>query len=508
MADTEAESTWTPTIAVDDAGPAHKRITITVPKQAVDECIETSYGALQTQAALPGFRKGRAPRALLERRFGSTLLQEARTQLLADAWSKTVDAKKLKPVTQPEIDAATKDRPLERGKDFTFTVDVEVVPEFELPKLEGIPIRRPVAEVAESLVDLELRRNTYRFGTPKRVDGPFKPLDRLLGAVTVKLNGKDEVFFESADAIVVVPDAEDKGRGQLLGLMFDDLGARLEGRSVGETLVFETTGPASHEREEIRGAAVKIEYRIREAERVDPVDANELASQLGLETVENLRGQIRLGLERRRDQEQRSAMREQVYDYLADAVDFALPEKLSQAQVQRQLDVMRMDLLQRGIEPDKVENRLAEARASSEGDTRRRLKLFFVLARLAEHFKVDVTDAEINGRISAIAAQQNLRPDQVRAELERANRIGDIALSIREAKAADRVIDRATITDLDAASWNKEAEAKREAARSRASSSRSSAKAAPKTAAAPKEAKESKESGSGKPSGKGSRTSR
>lgn len=485
MADTE--TTWTTQIAIDEAGPARKRLTITVPAEAVDDRIETSYGALQTEAAVPGFRRGRVPRALLERRFGTTLIQEARSQLLADAYSRAIESKGLRPISQPELEAAVKDLKLERGKGFTFSVDVEVVPEFELPKYEGITIRRPVAELPESMVDLELRRNCYRFGTPQRIDGPFKPLDRLLGRVIVRVGGKDDVFFESNDGLVVVPDVEDKGRGQLLGLMFDDLGPRLEGHSVGESLTFETTGPENHEREELRSAAIRIEYTVREAERIEPATPDALAEQLGLGTVENLRSQIRLGLERRRDTEQRAAMREQVNEHLVAACDFALPEKLSQQQVQRQLEMLRIDLLQRGLDAEQVETRLAELRGSSEADAKRRLKLFFILAKLAEHFKVEITDAEVNGRIAAIASQRNMRPEQVRAELERANRMGDIQLSIREAKTADRVIDRATVSDVDAAEWNKEVEARR-ATVAGASAGKPKAAAAPRSAASSKTA--------------------
>lgn len=491
MADTETTD-LTPTVLVADAGPARKRLTITVPAEKVDERIETSFGALQSEAAVPGFRRGRVPRALLERRFGSALINEARSQLLADAYSKALEAKGLRPVSQPELDTAARDLALERGKPFVFTVDVEVLPDFELPKLEGVPVRKPMAQIGAEHVEAELRRNQYRFGNPERIEGPFQALDRLLGRVVVTLNGSTDVFFENNEALVVVPDVADQGRGQLLGLLFEDLGPRLEGRKVGDEIVFETTGPESHEREELRGAAVKIVYIISEAERIHPATPEALTEQFGLGSVDNLREQIRLGLERRRDGEQRAAMREQIFRHLIESVDFPLPEKLSQAQVQRNQDIMRMDMLHRGLEGEEVERRLAELRAASEEDTRRRLKLFFVLARLAEHFKIEVSEAEINGRIAQIAMSRNLRPDQVRAELQRANRLNDVALSIREAKTADRLIDRATISEVDAAAWNAEQESMRKAtAPATAAASPAKAAKAPKSGKGTKGASES-----------------
>ncbi len=458
---TDTQTTLPPnTVVVADAGPARKRLAIPIPVEAVKEKVETSWGALSMEAAVPGFRRGRVPRALLERRFGDSLLREARTQLVADAYSKALEEHKLRPVGEPELAKESQEAELKVGKPFAFTVEVEVVPDFQLPSLEGVKVRRPVVEITEEMVGNELRRNQYRFGTPTRIEGPFKPLDRMLGHVTVFVSGGTEPFFENNEALLVVPDEVDKGRGQVLGLLVDDLGPRLEGRKVGDEITIETTGPEGHEREELRGAPIRVVYKVRDAERITPATPEELAERFGLGTVENLREQLKLGLERRRDMEQRAAMREQVFEHLAGAVDFALPEKLSENQVARHMETQRLEMLYRGMEPERVEQRLAEIRATSADDARRRLKLFFLLARIAEHFSVEVSEAEVNGRIAQIAVQRNMRPEQVRAELQRSNRLGEVALSIREAKAADRIIDKAVITDVAAADWNAEAEAK------------------------------------------------
>jgi FKBP-type peptidyl-prolyl cis-trans isomerase (trigger factor) len=115
----------------------------------------------------------------------------------------------------------------------------------------------------------------------------------------------------------------------------------------------------------------------------------------------------------------------------------------------------RLQFLQQGLADDEIERRLAEIRASSEADTRRRLKLFFVLARLAQQFEVGVTDAEVNGAVVQMARSRNLRPDAVRAELQKSGRLNEMALAIREAKTLDRVLDKAKTADIDAEEWNK-----------------------------------------------------
>jgi FKBP-type peptidyl-prolyl cis-trans isomerase (trigger factor) len=153
-------------------------------------------------------------------------------------------------------------------------------------------------------------------------------------------------------------------------------------------------------------------------------------------------------------------MRDQVFEQLAAGVDFELPVKLSESQVARDLERQRLEMLYRGTDPQVVERRMAEIRGSSADESRRRLKLFFVLARLAEQLGVEATDAEVNGRIAMIARQRGTRPAELRAELEKTGRLNELALQIREHKSADRVIAKATITDIPAEEWNAQLEAR------------------------------------------------
>jgi trigger factor len=180
----------------------------------------------------------------------------------------------------------------------------------------------------------------------------------------------------------------------------------------------------------------------------------------GVESEEIFREQVKDALEQRRDGEQRAAMREQVSEQLVEKIDFALPSKLSEEQISRTLEQQRMELLSRGLEPAAVEIRLAEVRGSSEKAARDRLKLFFIMARLAQHFGVNITEQELNGRIASMAMQQGVRPEQMRQQLDRAGRMGEVISVIRDMKVGDRIIAQAKVTDIAADEWNKIVEAK------------------------------------------------
>jgi len=118
------------------------------------------------------------------------------------------------------------------------------------------------------------------------------------------------------------------------------------------------------------------------------------------------------------------------------------------------LEGRRLELLYQGLALEEVETRLAETRAEAETQARNRLKLFFLLQKLAEHFKVEVSEQEVNGRLAEMAAQHGQRPEQLRTELARTGRLPELARMVMEHKATDRVIANATITEVSAEEWN------------------------------------------------------
>jgi trigger factor len=447
-------------ITITETAPCTKRIELKVPASEVNARLELALSTFMSEASLPGFRKGKAPRALVEKRVGGALVNETRGQLMSEAYSKAVEEHKLRPISDPRPVEGAAIPELARGKDFSFAVEIEVAPDFDIPDFSGFEVQRPTLEVTKEHVDGEILRQSYRFGTPARIEGPFERLDRMLGKAVVTVEGRDGTYFDTDKALCVVPAEEDEGKGQLLGIIVDDLDKALMGKKVGDTITVSTLGAPAHEREELRGKKITIQYTIAEAERIAPRAAKELAEMYGVETEEIFREQVKDALEQRRDGEQRTAMREQVAEQLVEKIDFALPTKLSEDHVSRSLEQQRMELLSRGLEPTAVENRLAEIRGSSEKAARGRLKLFFVMARLAQHFGVNITDQELNGRIAFMAQQQGVRPEQMRQQLEKAGRMGEVISVIRDAKVSDRIISQAKVSDIAADDWNKIVEAK------------------------------------------------
>ncbi|MEC8412831.1 MAG: hypothetical protein VXZ30_02255, partial [Planctomycetota bacterium] len=167
------------------------------------------------------------------------------------------------------------------------------------------------------------------------------------------------------------------------------------------------------------------------------------------------RSEVRRALDDRLQGEQRNAMREQAAKHLAASVDFELPERLTEQQSTRLIERERMNLLQRGaLTNDEIEGQLADLRDAATDETRRRLKLSFLLARLAETKEVQVTEGELNSRIHQMAASQGMRPEQVKGELEKSGGMQNLAMQVREQKVLDGIVDEAELTDISAEEWN------------------------------------------------------
>lgn len=453
-------STLDPTVDIKDMGPCTKSITITIPSEAVDMRLDASFHALASDAHLPGFRKGKVPRAMLERRFGDSVRQETRGKIISEAYTHAIESSGLNVVGDPEFEEGLMELELKAGSGITFTVEVEVLPDFELPDLEGVPVVKPELEITQEHLDQEIIRARYRLGNAVSIDGPFEWLDRMIGHGIVRLNDSDEIFYEHQQVLAVVPGEDDDGKGQFLGLLIEGLDKILMGKKVGDTIEFETTGPDAHEREELRGATVKVTYSINKAERVTPLEVDELVELSGVDNVAGLEETMRLSLENRRDTEQRTAEREQVHEWLLENIKFDTPPRMTEGQVARAIESQRLELATRGLDNDEIEAHLAEMRTKGDTAIQDRLRIFFILGRLAQHFEIQVTESEVNRKIADLAASRNERPEQVRAELAKNNQIRGMGIQIQQEKSVDRIVDTAKVTTMSAEDWNALVDAK------------------------------------------------
>jgi trigger factor len=439
------------TVKIEDVGPSRKKISITIPAETVAEQLGNSLDTLTLEAELPGFRRGRAPRRLIEKKFGTAVRKEAKNQLVASAYSQAIEEHKLRVIGDPVSEGLEKIE-LEDGKPLSFEVEVEVLPEFELPSLEGIPVRKPVIEVKDDMIDAEIDKLRLHEGTLEERQAP-EPGDYLTGHGVMKVG--DEVIVDIMDAVVQVPPPEKQGKGMILGIVVDDFATQLKLPKPGETATIKAVGPENHENEKIRGKDLVITFEVARVDRIVRATDEHLLQRFGFETMDQLREALKGRIAQQVEIEQQTAMRQQVARYLLDNTEVDLPERVTAAQAERNLARQRMEMIYRGVPAQQIEEKIAELRAASSAAAVRELKLFFILDRAAEKLDIKVTEGELNARIAQIALANNMRPDKLRSQLIQQNQIGQVFQQVREHKTMDAIVAKAAITEMPAEEFNK-----------------------------------------------------
>ncbi|MEM9066765.1 MAG: trigger factor [Planctomycetota bacterium] len=450
-----AEATATDTrikTSVSDAGPCLKKISVEIPAEVVDERLESSIDSVSNEAVLPGFRKGRAPKRLLRKRFGDAISREAKGQLLTEGYQAAVAEHELKVVGEPtgeqleEIEIA-------EGKGVSFELEVEVTPDFETPSFDGLDVFKPLIEIGDDRVEKQIEQLGVNEGDLEERDTP-EPGDYLTGT-GIMVDGEGTEHYNINGAVVRIPPKEDEGKGMALGVKVDDFANQLGSPKAGDTATIKVKGPDNHEVEALRGKDLTITFKVDRIDRIIPLSAGTLADRLGLDGEDKLKELVKVQLENRAAVEQQAVMRQQVVKHLREAVEFELPQRLTAAQAARGLQRRRMELLYRGVDQAEIESHLAELRGASDEAAARDLKTFFIVNRIADELEVQVDDAEMNGQIHRMAMQQRVRPEQLRQQLISNNQLGAVYTQIREHKTLDAIIEKAKVEDLSVEDFNK-----------------------------------------------------
>ncbi len=449
------------TVVIDDVGPARKRLTITIPESVIDERLENSLITLMGEAELPGFRRGRAPRRLIEKRFGGAINSETKNQLIASAYSEAIETNKIQVLGEPDDGGALEDLKLEAGKPLTFSVEIEVPPDFELPSLDGMEVLKPVIEVDDDMVNDQIEKFAVNDGSLEAQD-EGGPGDYCIGHGVMKDKG-GEVLIDLEGAVIQIPAKDSDGKGAILGVMVDDFAKQIGKPKPGDTLKVKCVGPEGHENESVRGKDLEIEYEVERVERIIPASTEQLMARYGMSSEEELRENVTLRLNHRVLLEQQNSMRHQVAANLIDAVQMELPERVTEHQVARNLQRKRFELMHMGVNEQEIENHLAELRTNSQEAAVRELKMFFILARVAEKFEIKLTEEEVQAHLTSMAMERGVRPDQLQKELVESNQIGMVVQQLREHKALDAVLAQADVKELSSEEFNKVMEEKAEA---------------------------------------------
>jgi len=442
QAEETKEDTLPPATAkIEDAGTARKKVTLEIPAERIKGKLEEAYGELQRDAVLPGFRRGRAPKRLIEKRFGGDLRGTVKQQLVSEAYQKAVEDNKLDAIGEPELDINKIVLP-ESGP-LTVTFEIEVTPEFALPSIEKISVKKPKLEANEDRLNLAVDNLRKYFGHWHDSTEPAKETDTI--TADVKVTGEDGAVIAEQPAVSLQAKP-----GSIAGVKFEDLGEKLKGSTIGQTVTLEATAPQEHPEEKLRGKKMKVDLTVKGVKHQDLPEVNEdFAKMLGFDTVEALKKDLQDRLVTQLEQETKGAMAQQVYRYLLSHTSLDLPQKLSQRQMANVLRRRATELMEKGVPESEIVQQIDQLRISSAQQAAVDLRLFFILGKLAEQFSIDVSEGEVNSRVAAIAAQYGRRPEKLKSQMGASGQLEQLFLQIRDGKVVDKLLETAEITEID-----------------------------------------------------------
>ncbi|MEJ5928625.1 trigger factor [Corynebacterium sp. H128] len=424
--------------SVEQLSDTRVKVTVEIPFEELKPEFDQAYQTLSQQVSIPGFRKGKAPRQLLEARIGrGPVLEQVINDMLPSRYSAAVEEHDLKVIGQPVIDVTK----LEDGELVEFTADVDVRPEITVPDFSKISVEVLSAAAGEDAIDHELDHLRERFGTLKDHNHKLKKGEFVTINLSATVDGEP------------VEEATTEGLNHEIGSneLIDGLDKTLVGMKNGEEAEFTTT----LEQGEYAGkeAVVKVEVtatKMRELPEADDEFA-QMASEF--DTIEELRESLGKQAEENAKGQQASAIRDAVLKEALAQSEFSLPESVVEEQVQGQLQ----QLLSQFGGDEKVFNSLLEAQGTSreefDKDSRNnaeeavRTQLF--LDVLAEQEEPQVSQQELSDHILFTAQSYGMDPNQFVQQLTQTGQIANLFADVRRGKALAAAICKTSVKDTD-----------------------------------------------------------
>ncbi|MGJ4139568.1 trigger factor [Corynebacterium evansiae] len=426
--------------SVEKLSATRTKLTIEVPFEELKPEFDKAYATLAQQVNMPGFRKGKVPAKILEARLGrGVVLDQVINEMLPSRYSQAVEENDVKALGQPEIEIAE----LEDGKHITFTAEVDVRPEIEVPDFSAISVEVAPLKADDEAIDAELKNLQARFGTLKPADRAVKKRDFVSIDLSATIDG------ETVDEATTEGLSHEVGNDSLI----EGLDDALVGMKEGEESTFTSKLVAGEHADEEAEVTVKLgSVKERELPELDD-DFAQLASEF--DTLDELKESLKGQVEQQLKNTQAGEIRDKVLAEALEQTEFELPEGV----VKEQVDAQIQQIIQQFGGDEKVfESMLAaqdmtrekfeeDARSSAEDSVRTQL----FLDAVADKEQPEVSQEELMDHIAFTANQYGMDPNQFIMQLQQAGQLGSLFADVRRGKALALNIARTSVKDTDGA---------------------------------------------------------
>ncbi len=376
----------------------------------------------QKEARIPGFRPGHAPRTVVVKKFHKDIESEAQRTLVPEAYREAIEEKKLRVVSQPEIE----DLKYQAGLSLSFSTVVELVPEFKMPEYKGIMIAKQETgvtdeEVEKTLTSLAEQRASFE-------DAPERPLAMEDFAV-VSYTGK----LDDNPMADLVPDAKNLAHNPTFWLWMRTEGflpkfaEQCVGMKKGETRTVEVEFPADFPQAAVAGKKAQYDVELKEIKiKNAPVLDDAFAQELAKMNLAELKTRVRENMEQEKKNQAQQASRAEIVQKLLAAVQFELPPTAVDEETNATVYDIVAENQGRGVSAELLEEKKDEIFTNASKAARESVKFKFIAAQIAENEKIDVTNEQMAQHIAFLAQREGLTMEKMVDRIRKNNAFGII----------------------------------------------------------------------------------
>lgn len=399
-----------------------RTLNITIPAEVVSDERETALRKLSGQVNLPGFRKGKVPTSVMEKRFGPAVDQELVDRVVSEAYRDVLRERDLRPISEGEVE----DVKYAPDSDLTFKVSFDVRPEIQIERVGGFQVERPAVQVDEDQVQQVLARLQEQQGT-WRPESDGTPEDGDMVVVRIQRLAEEgdeprryEFTLGEGEAI---PEVEEAIRTLEVGSQGD----------------FTITFPDDFPNEERRGESDELRIFLDSRKVLDrPELDDEFAASVGdFESLEALRERVTEDLQKEAAEEAEGAVRGALLEQIVAANPFPVPRSMVDQYIRGAV----------GEDQELDDEQLAELRERLGAQAEAAVKRFIVLEEIAESRDLKATEDELDERIEEIAEKNDLEPGEVYGHLQKSGRLDQLEREITERKVFDFLKSESTIKE-------------------------------------------------------------
>ena len=413
-------------------------LTIEVPAEELDKGIKAACKSLANRVNIPGFRKGKAPRRILEMNIGKeAILDEAFDRVAQKAFDEALKQENLDPVDRPQVDIVT----LEEGKDVVFKATISPVPEVTLGEYKGLKVAKDAVEVKDEQVEEQVKNILNHHA---------KMVDAEEGATVAD---DDFITLDFKGEVDGVAFAGGEGKDYPLQIgshsFIDTFEDQLVGLKVGEEKDVNVTFPEEYHAKDLAGKAAVFHCKINSIKHKEMPELTDefVKASTSYESIEDMKAKLRENIEKNAQREADTKRRNEILKQATDNITVDIPEVMVENRVSNMIQELSVNLENQGMNLDaylKYANMdMAKLREQYKESAAIAVKTDLMLDAVAKAEDIKVENADINAEIALLAATYGTTPQEVSKIIKKNHSIGNLVATVLHKKAANFIIDSA-----------------------------------------------------------------